>query len=539
MQDLLPRDMVAHCARSFPGKPAYVDGASERVRTWREMDERSNALAAALQGLGIGATDVVCVLAHDIVEVVEHHFACLKLGAWRVGINWRFSPVQMLHVIRDSEAKAVLIQNDCVTLFAEEELAALRQEGRKLIGVGAGHGLPLDYDALVGGHRGAVPNLPALAGDDVCAISYTTGTTGMPKGVLWTQRGMREALVRTPLTLGLHHEDVWFNPFPMAGVPILGTTINLGNGMTTVLTGGDFEARATLALAQKYRVTAGVFVPTQLRRITEEARRGEFDITSWRLMTFGSMPATPALIRDAYNTFGCEFGHIYGLTEATWGIVSYLGPAEIRRAVAETPELLTSCGPPALHMDVAIRSPDGAPLPTGETGEVWVSSQTLMKGYWKLPDKTAEVLDGDWLNTGDIGRLDAAGYLYVVDRKSFMIISGGYNVYPAAVEEVVADHPGVREVAVVGAPHPDWGEAVVAIVSLTGDQQVSAEQILAFCRGQRHRLSRFEIPKHVLIVDDLPRGVTGKLDKLGLRRVLQEDPDKLPWTRQSAAAAGD
>jgi acyl-CoA synthetase (AMP-forming)/AMP-acid ligase II len=526
----LPRDLVRHCAKSYPRKLAYVDGASGRTRTWEEMHQRSDRLAAALAALGIGKGDTVCILAHDIVEVVEHFFACLKLGAWRVGINWRFSPAQMLHVIRDSGARVILVQENCLPLLGDAELDALRSEGREFIGIGSTHALELDYEDLIAHSPAAPAAWPMLDADDVCAISYTTGTTGMPKGVLWTQGGVREALVRTPLTLGLRHEDVWYNPFPMPGVPILVGTINLGNGMTTVLPGGDFDAHASLELADRYHISAGVFVPTQLKRVTEEARRTGIGRDSWRLMTFGSMPATPALIRDAYHTFGCEFGHVYGLTEATWGIVSYLGPADIRRAVDHEPALLTSCGPPALHVEVDIRDPFGAPLPAGETGEIWVRGETVMRGYWKMPERTAEVLGVDgWLNTGDIGRLDEQGYLYVVDRKSFMIISGGYNVYPAAVEEVVAEHPAVREVAVVGAPHPDWGEAVVAIVSLNAGVRADAEEILAFCRAQRHKLSRFEMPKHVLVVDDLPRGVTGKLDKLSLRTLLRSLHDRLPW----------
>jgi acyl-CoA synthetase (AMP-forming)/AMP-acid ligase II len=519
---ILPRDLLRRAGAALADRTAFIDGA--RRRSWGEMDQRSSRLATALQRLGIGKGDVCAVLAHERIEVLEHWFACLKLGALRVGINWRYAPREMLHLLHDSAAKVLLVEAACVGLLAGE-LDALRREGLIVIGFGAGHGQALDYETLLAA-ADQKPALPALAEDDLIAISYTTGTTGMPKGALWTQRGVRDALVYSSLLLGLRQSDIYFAPFPMAGVPLLCASLGLVNGMTVLLPDGDFEAGRALELLAEHRATCGIFVPTMLQRVLEHHAAGHHDLSALRMVSYGSSPATPQLIRSALSQLGCELIQLYGLTEATAGWITFLQHEDHLKALAGRPELLTSCGRPALHVDVSIRDAQGAELPTGEVGEIWVQGSVTIPGYLNRPDENAELYDGPWLRTHDLGRFDEDGYLYLTDRKKFLIITGGYNVYPVTVEAVLAEHPAVREVAVVGAPHPDWGEAVVAIVSLKPGQTASAEDLLAFCKP---RLGRFEQPKAVLFVDELPKGATGKIAKASLRDGLRADPSKLPW----------
>ena len=524
---MLPRDFIRRCAASHPDKAAFID--AERTATWGDMHQRSDCLAGALQAMGTNKGDVVAVLSHDHLEVVEHWFACMKLGAVRVGINWRYAPREMLHLIRDSGARILLVQANCVPLL-EEIRDEIRSQGITLIGYGADHGLEQDYDTLLTEHA-APRNLPPLQPDDLIALSYTTGTTGLPKGALWTQRGVLDCVVNSMLQMGLRYEDSYFAPFPMAGVPILCGSLGMVTGMTVILPDGDFAPERALVQMSKHRATAAIFVPTMLQAVLNlyKSRTADYDLSGLRLLTYGSSPATPALIRDAMETFGCEIMQLYGLTESTAGWLSFLRHDEHLRGLNEEPELLTSCGKPALHADLSIRSPeDGREIPVGEVGELWARSTTNIPGYLNLPEENAELYSGEWLRTNDLARRDAQGFYYLTDRRKFLIISGGYNVYPVAVENVLAEHPAVAEVTVVGVPHPHWGEAVVAVVAKRSDTQASSEDLIEFCRG---RIGRWEVPKHIEFVDTLPKGATGKIAKFQVREWLRSDPDRLPWNR--------
>jgi acyl-CoA synthetase (AMP-forming)/AMP-acid ligase II len=514
------RDFLASAARVYPGKIAYVDGS--RRRTWAEIDERAGRLATALQRLGIGKGDTVAILAHDHVEMVEHWHACAKIGAVRVGINWRYAAPSMLHILRDSGAKALIVQDRCEPSLAGE-FDGLLAEGRHLVGFGREHGRAIDYEELLAGSP-ATPDLPPLADDDVIAISYTSGTTGVPKGAEWTQRGVREALLQTFSFAGLRHEDVWFAAFPGAGVPVLQMIWNIVNGATVVLPDGDFQTKRFLELMTEHGVTATLFVPTMLLQVVEETRRTGVDPKTMRLICYGSMPATSALIRSAMEVFDCEFQQWYGATEGAGGWFTILRHADHLEGL-ENPELLSSCGRPLPHMELSVRDAEGRPVANGETGEIWVRSETIMRGYRNLPEQTAASISDGWFKTGDLGRRDERGYYYLLDRKSFLVISGGYNVYPVVVENALAQHPAVREVAAFGAPHPKWGEAVVCTVSIQPGASATADELIAFCRP---RLAKWEVPKHVEIVVDLPKGATGKILKREVRERFRSRPS--PWS---------
>jgi acyl-CoA synthetase (AMP-forming)/AMP-acid ligase II len=519
---MLPRDYIARCAAHYPDRIAYHDG--DRSLTWRRIHERSDRLAAALQGLGFQPGDVAAILSHEHLEVYEHLYACYKTGLVRCGINWRYAPREMLHVIRDSNARVILVQANCVPLLAPI-LDDIRAGGRRLIGYGGEHGLELDYETLIAAAP-AQPALPALADDDLIVLSYTSGTTGLPKGVMIGQAAMRDSMVYTVLAIGLRYEDAWFPPTASGWITFILGSFNLVNGMAVVLPNGDFDTVRFLDFVGRYRVTATIIVPLMMQRLLDEYDRGGYDLSSLRLVTYGSSPARPALIRRTLDTFGCELMQLYGITETSGGWVSFLHHDDHVRGLAERPELLTSCGRAGVHMELSIRDEHGRALPPGEQGEVWIRSSTNMLGYLNLPEQTAQALADGWLRTHDLGRLDAEGYLYLTDRKNFLIISGAANVYPSVVETVLAEHPAVREVAVIGAPHPEWGEAVVATVSLREGAHVTAEKLLEFCRP---RLAKYEVPKHIEIVPDLPKGLTGKILKKNIQGWYRDEPARLPW----------
>jgi acyl-CoA synthetase (AMP-forming)/AMP-acid ligase II len=522
------RDFVARSARAYRDALAYVDG--ERRATWRDIDRRSDALAAAMQQVGVEKGDVVALLAHDRLELLEHWWACMKIGALRTGINYRYSPREIAHIVRDSDARALLVQASLRPLV-DAEVEAFAAEGRLLIGLGEDHGLELDYDELVDG--GGNPTLPELHDDDPAAVSYTSGTTGLPKGAIFTQRSVREALTWMNVNVGLRLEDVWANALPCAGAAMIFTAANAVNGMTCVLPDGQFRPGRFLELIAEHGITSAILVPTMVSQLLEELEREPRDTSSMRLVCYGSMPASPALIRAAQRCFGCEFQQWYSATELTAAPAVILRHADHRRAIAEEPELLTSCGTASALIDLEVRSSAGDPVPAGEVGEVWIRGDVVFAGYLNRPEETAEVLTGEWLRPGDLGRLDERGYLYLVDRKKFMIISGGYNVFPVAVENVLAEHPAVREVAVVGAPHPSWGEAVVAVVSLHDGAEATPDELISFCHD---KVGKWEVPKHVEIVDELPKGATAKIQKHEIRAWFRSDLARVPWGDREPAA---
>lgn len=515
MQQL--RDYVAHCAQRYSSKTAFIH--NDEHRTWQQVHRRSDQFAAALQGLGLGHGDRVAILSRNRIEIAEHWFACLKSGMVRVGINWRYSLREMLHVARDSQVKFILVDSTCVSEF-EDGLAESEKSGCVIAGFGENHGLALDYETLLAAH--ATPKYPPIASEDLAMIAYTSGTTGLPKGVVLTHEAVHDNALHTVLELGFQTDDVRAYVSNPAGVNIFQVCFGMFTGMTTVL--DDFETERFLELVRKYRITRVTLIPTMLGRVIEAVKRGGHDVSSLKQIYYGSMPTTPALIQSAYEVLGCEFVQGYGVSESC-GPIAALTNEDHRRALAGKPELLRSIGKAFLNAEMSVRDDEGAAVAPGKLGTIWIKSGTIMKEYLNLPEETASILELPWLKTGDHGYMDEEGYIYLGDRKKHMIISGGMNIYPTSIENALAEHAAVHEVVVVGVPHPSWGEAVVAVVSLRSDAQATVQELLDHCDG---RLPRWEIPKYLEIVDELPQGNTDKLNK---RQVLEHliQPGRLPW----------
>jgi acyl-CoA synthetase (AMP-forming)/AMP-acid ligase II len=523
---MLPRDLIRRCARNFPDKPAYYCG--ERVATWRDMDRRAEALALALAELGVGKGDTVAIYAQESIAIYEHFFACMKLGAVRVGINCRYAEAEVRHVVHDSTVRVLIVEAGQAAIARAwlEEFAA---DGVILIGLGDGHGLALDYDTLLERCAGRTLAAPPLAADDTVLISYTSGTSGLPKGVVLSHDALQHVIVHTVIGMGFSADDVWYMPAAASWIVICLNVLGLANGMAHVIPEGGFETRRFLRDIERRRVSVFLHVPTAMRWIMQEYATGAYDFSSVRMVIFGSSPASPALISRIHATWPqCALLQTYGLTEATGGWVTFMTPGDYRRAFEERPDLLASIGRCGTHFEASIRDADGAELPAGERGELWLRGPTLMKEYLHLPEKTREVLTEDgWLRCSDIASMDAEGYIFLHDRKDFLIITGAVNVFPSSVEAVLSMHPQVEEVAVVGVPHPEWGEAVVAVVKAQDGAAPSPQALLDFCRN---RLGKPELPKHILFVSEpLPKTLTAKLRKKEIRDWFLRDPSLVPW----------
>jgi len=519
----LPRDFLVRCAQAMPKKIAFHEG--DKSITWFELNQRANQFARVLQSQGIKKGDVVAVLAHEHIEVYEHYHACLKLGAPRAGINWRFSPKEINYVVEDANIRVILVQQNCLELMGDL-VEQFQQQGRVIIGFGGEHSLPLDYETLMAEHKGLQPELPALTEDDLVALSYTSGTTGSPKGVMLSQRGLREAMVHTVLNIGLKHDDVWFAPTSSAWITFVLVSMNCVNGMQSILPNGDFEPHQFLSFVNRFKVTATIMVPLIMRRLIEIMEDEGIKLPSLRLITYGSSPATPQLIRKAAEVFNCDLAQLYGATEATGGWITIMQPEDTRRGLADEPHLLKSCGRAFLHFDIEIRDEHGDLCETNTVGEIWLRSDALMLGYLGLPQQTAETLQKGWLQTNDMGCLDEEGFLYLTDRKNNLIITGSANVFPSMVENVLDEHPQIKEVAVVGVPHPEWDEAVVAVVIPQHVDSFDVDEIIAFSKT---KMAKFEVPKAIVLVDDLPKGLTGKVLKKEIQGMFKDGRLSVPW----------
>jgi long-chain acyl-CoA synthetase len=502
-KELRIADVIREVAAARPDHVAIRYG--ERELTYRELDERSNRLAHALLASGAREGSRVAYLDRTAPEVVELFFAASKIGAVTVPLNWRLAQPELAAVVADARPPV---------LIAGESYAEVARElarGLELIVTGD------EYERRLAAHDTVDPGGRGDA-EDVVLQMYTSGTTGAPKGVLTTHRNMA-ACAETSPWWGFGSDSVSMTPLPMFHIGGIGWAfLGLWNGATTVLV-REFDAGAVLDILEGQRVTNAVLVPTMLQLLTAVPGADTRDLSALRCIAYGASPITTAVLRAALRTVRAPLFGIYGLTETTGGITQ-LEPAD-HDADGPRRHLLQSAGRPFPWVELLIADPQtGAELGPREVGEVWLRAPNVMAGYFNRPDETAAALTPDgWLRTGDGGYVDEEGYLFLTDRIKDMIVSGGENVYPVEVEEVVARHSDVAEVAVIGVPDARWGETVKALVVRKPGASCSAEELVAFAR---EHLAGYKLPRSVDFVEELPRTPTGKVLKRELRERYRE-----------------
>jgi fatty-acyl-CoA synthase len=476
---------------------ALVQGS--RALTYPELGDRVARLAAGLAGLGLRPGDRVVLLMPNRVELVESLWAAFHGGFVAVPVNWHLHPDEVGYIVGNCGAAAVIVTDE--TAAAARGLPEHVKVLRVARGDGSGGGI--DYETVFA----PAPSPPVSAGgNDAAWLFYTSGTTGRPKGATLTHRNlaaMTDAYLRDldPVADG----SVYLHAAPLthgSGLYLLPST---ARGATQVIAPGtSFSAGRFVDLMGEYRVTHAAFLaPTMLRHVVEAARGRE--LHALRSVVIGGAPLYQEDLRAATGVFGRIVTQMYGQGEAPMTITVMPG--------AEALDHPGSCGRPFHGVQVRVADSGGEPVPDGADGEVLVRGDVVMRGYWDNPEATAATLAGGWLHTGDIGHFED-GYLHLTDRAKDVIITGGSNVYPREVEEVLLTHPAVREVAVVGVPDPEWGESVRAFVVAEGNPDPG--ELIQHCRG---RLASFKKPREVILVSELPKNAAGKILKRELRQL--------------------
>ncbi len=497
---------VEYWAQLKPGATAIIDG--DIALTWGDWNEKADRLAHALLRRGVGPDDIVIARMTTRHEWPILRAALSKIGCRMLVLNWRLTPVETEHVIADSGASVVILDDaDPVQLAPAWARLPVR--------------LTISIDADAPGFENWAdliaepPGQPLIAAADASLVVYTSGTTGLPKGVVLHQvkpgqeREHAEYRASVSAARGQVQGDIALVTMPMhhgAGPSIVGLSTRFGNLM---IFERRFDAERTLGLIEKHRITFWSAVPTMYKRIAglPEAVRAQYDISSIRALTIGAAPSTPELKDWIVETFGDCLAEGYGATETS--MIAALAP-EMRKAKRG------SSGKPYAHVVVEVRGASGEALPEGATGELWVRTPVTITNYLNKPPLGADELDArGFFRTGDIGHVDADGYLFITDRAKDMIVSGGVNIYPAEIEAALLRHPDIQDAAVVGAPHEDFGEQVIAYCEPKPGAALSPEQIAAHCAGQ---LASYKQPRRIEIIEELPRNTMGKI----LKRVLRD-----------------
>jgi long-chain acyl-CoA synthetase len=508
--------MIRRWADERPGHPALRWEGGEL--SYGELHERSSRVAQALRAEGVGPGDRVSYLDKNSPEQLELIFGVAKLNAVPTPVNFRLAPPEIAFIVTDADAKVFVVGDEFATVVDKiaDELG-----DTTVVVIGESDDRPT-FAAWRDAHPADDPLVPQAA-DDVAYQLYSSGTTGRPKGVQLTQSNLEHGLALYPDVMSLGPDSVSLVAMPLFHIGGGGWVLaGLAVGATNVLV-RDIDPVALVDLIEREGITHGFVVPAVLQFMLAVPGVGERDYSALHALLYGASPISETVLSDSIRTFGCEFLQAYGLTETTGTVV--LLPAADHDPDGPNRHRLRAAGLPVPGIDARIVDPaTGEDAAEGAVGEIWVCGPMVMKGYWNLPQASDEAIDsGGWFRTGDAGYLDAEGYIYLYDRMKDMIVSGGENVYPAEVENVLMSHPGVADAAVIGVPDERWGETPKAMIVRAADHDVTEEELIGYCREQ---LARFKCPTSVDWLDALPRNPSGKVLKKDLRAPFWIDRDR-------------
>jgi long-chain acyl-CoA synthetase len=483
--------LLTESAERSPEAPALRLGGA--ALTYVELDDRSARLASLLREKGLEPGDRVGTMLPNVLEFPVAYYGVLRAGGIVVPMNVLLKRREIAFYLEDSGAKLLLVWHG----FADEARDGAADAGAEMVEVE-----PASFAALLA-EREPAPGLADTAEEDTAVILYTSGTTGKPKGAELTHANLaRNAEVSSRTTCEIAAGDVVFGGLPLfhsfGQTVAMNASLRVGACLTLV---PKFDPGEALETIQRDRVTHFYGVPTMFGALLHHPEREDYDTSSLRTCITGGASMPVEVLRGFEDAFGCIVLEGYGLSE-TSPVSSSNHPDKERKP--------GSIGTPIEGVEMRVVNENDEPVEQGEVGEIVIRGHNIMKGYWQRPEATEEAMRGGWFHSGDMARTDEDGYFFIVDRKKDLIIRGGYNVYPREVEEVLYEHPKIREAAVVGVPHDEWGEEIGAAVVLHEGEELGPEEVSAYVK---ERIAAYKYPRVVWFLDDLPKGPTGKILK--------------------------
>lgn len=487
--------------------------------SYRELGDKAYRLASALSDRGLKKGDKVAFLMANCPEYILAEYALAKLGVARVPLAVLLGSEDHIYMMNHSEA-AALIYHEKLTARVKEMIPRL-ETVKQLICVSDDPGrVPDDHLHLQSLISTSLPQplQVSVNESDLCGLYYTGGTTGRPKGVMLSHRAWVNSVLLETLELGIGRDEVfaYMTPLTHAGGVLL-LPVLLQRGTCLIL--DHFDPKLFLEQVEKHEVTASFCVPTMIYVLLDYPDLKKYDTSSLRNIIYGAAAIAPERLRQAVTTFGPIFTQLYGQTEAPMMISALPRQEHVIADPEKEKRVFSSCGRPTITTQFRLVDAEGKDVPRGEVGEIITRSINVMDGYYKNPEQTAKTLREGWLYTGDLARQDEEGFIYIVDRSKDMIISGGFNVYPREVEDVLFEHPAVKGVAVIGVPDDKWGEAVKAIVVLHAGQTATESELIEFVKARKGSVMA---PKSVEFWDAIPLTNLGKLDKKKMREKYWE-----------------
>jgi long-chain acyl-CoA synthetase len=502
--------IIRRNAMRFPRKAALI--SENVVRTWNELDERVNRLANALRALGLKRGDRVAILLGNCAEYFEIYFACARAELIAVPLNYRLTADEMMQILRHAEPLLMVVGAS----YREKADALTRIDSMRERWV-VGDSSAEEYEVQLT-LATAAPLAAEGAESGTFAIFFTSGTTGLPKGAMVSHRNLVANAFNQFVADGSRADDVNLVATPLyhMGAVFMAVTYMM-LGCTQVIL-RQFSASEWLRAIEQQRVTVSLLVPTMINAVLNEQSFAKYDLSRLRLIFYGGGPMPPAVLERALQMLRCGFTQGYGLTE-TLEATFLVATDHVLDGTAAQRRRLSSAGREAVGAEVRIVDDAGRDVVPLTVGEILVRSPSVIAGYWRQPELTAETIRGDWFCTGDLGYLDEDRYLFVVDRKTDMVVTGGVNVYTKEVEAVLYRHEGVREAAVFGIPDDNWGEMLIAAVAARDGTSLSEDVLTDFCRD---KLAGFKRPKRVILLAELPKNASGKILKRELKRLVRQ-----------------
>jgi long-chain acyl-CoA synthetase len=464
--------------------------------------------------------DRIAVLHHNCYQYIELYFASAKIGTPIVPLNYRYNPNEILYVMIDSGAKMIF--------FGKEYLSTINIIKKEITSVEhficINDSLPgmKNYEEIISMASDIEPVL-TLDEEDIAILGYTGGTTGKPKGVMTTHRNIITSCYNTALERLLTPNDTHLiiHPIFHAGGANSMFAFSFVGAANVILNASNIDI--ILKTIQEYKISHLMLVPTMILSIIERPNIESYDLSSLKTIYYGTAPISIEPLKKAISLFKRNFSQTYGMTE-TFVPISILKPEDHKLAGGpEDDKRMSSAGREVMGVKVKIVDNNGRELERGEIGEIVVKGKNVMKGYWNQPELTKEVLKDGWLHTGDMGKMDELRYIYIVDRKKDMIISGGENIYAKEVEDVLSSHPAVAVAVVIGVPDDKWGEAVKGLVIKKKGAEVSEEELISFCKS---RLASYKKPKSIEFMIEFPKSTAGKVLKRELRQKYWEGRER-------------